>query len=262
MAKVNFPLFSNEARGSIGKIINFQMSRGKAVVRKYFSPGYTLTIAQNIVRQWFKDGLDWWKKMSAEEHFLWELALKNYREYSKSQIAYTKRWGRCLFLHQTLLTRSFEWEGSPFPPSLIQMLAPDEIADYDQLMADLELLTGLSFCQGVNPFFFPYLGNVQSKNHPGYGQEVKGLASAVGVAIALDEDYYWTLNAYQKRLLVAHELTHALMAQHLWNYPNHVAMSETIANECGTRTAQGELVPVYTYQGKTLSEWVPNPGCE
>jgi len=261
MAKVTGPLFGTEASGTIGKAITYGKNRAGAWVRSWFEKAYTLTPLQAEVRNLFKAALTFWKRVSLEERFLWDLALENYWEYSKNLIAYTSRTARCLFLHQMLPTGVFEWEGSPFPPSLIQILAHDEIEDYDQLVADLELLAGLTFCYNVNPFFFPYLGNVKSKGHPGYGGAVSGLSSAAGVAIAIEGDYYETLNAYQKRVLVAHELTHALMAQHLWDYPSHVAMSEAIANEVGTRVAEGELVPVYTYQGKTLSEWVPNPGC-
>jgi hypothetical protein len=51
------------------------------------------------------------------------------------------------------------------------------------------------------------------------------------------------------------------MDQHGWDYRNNVYDSEIIADECGNRVADGNLTPVYTYKGKTLSELVDDPGC-
>lgn len=261
MAVIKNPLHSEEAQGTLAKSVIYNVQKGIAIAKSYFKPKYTLTEFQITVRVWFKNSLIWWKRMSSEEQFLWDLALKNYSEYSRSVIQYTHRMARCLFLNQTLTTKSFIWEGSPFPPSLRQMLAKDEIEGYDQIISDIETLTGLVFCFEVKPFFFPYLGYVTSKGSPDLGELLAGLANANGVAIALYESFYYSLESWYKKKLVAHELTHCLMGQHDWYYNNKVLISETIANEVGIRIADGNLEPIYKYQGKTLSEWVPKPGC-
>ena len=261
MAKVIGPLFSLDVKGTIAKTITFGANQYSNWVRGIVKRKYTRNPAQDLVRTWFKAGIDVFKNMSQEERFLWDLALTNYKEYGSAMSKNLHRMGRCLFLSDVLSTRAWEWEGSPFPPELWHMLAKDEIEGYDQLVSDVETLTDLDFCVTVNPFFFRYLGKVLSPQHPGMGSLTAGIASYSGTAIALDQNYYDGLSAYQRKDLIAHELTHIIMTQHGWNYPASVVASEQIANECGIRVADGDLAPVYLYEGKALPELVDDPEC-
>jgi len=261
MAKLTGPLFSLDAQGTLGKKLTYGWTKGTQWIRSWVKKKYTRTFGQDFVRKWFKNAIDSFQDMSDEERFLWELATKNYQEYGAHLLKQASRWARCLFLHHVLTDLSFTWQGSPFPPELWKMLAKDEIAGYDQLKIDLETLTGLVFCDPVDPYFFEWLGYVTSKGHPGIGQEAAGLANSRGSAIAIREDLWEGWDTWVRDKNVVHELTHALMNQHGWNYRNNVLDSETMADECGNRVADGNLTPVYTYKGKTLSEWVENPGC-
>jgi len=261
MAKVWGPLHSDDVKGTIGKVLTFGKDVFGNWARAYYPKKYTRSATQNIVRTWFKNAVGNFKRMNLEEQFLWDLALKNYKEYYVQRVAYTKRWAKCLFLHHVLLDKSFTWEGSPFPPELKQLLATDIIPGYNQLVADVETLTGLSFCKTVNPYFFPYLGTIQSKGHPEIGTPTAGLCNYYGIAIAFDQDIWAKWSAYQKDSAVGHELTHAIMFQHDWDYTTAVSDSEIIAYACGDRIANNNLTPVYTYKGKTLSELVPTPSC-
>ena len=261
MAKATGPLFSLEASGSIAKTITYGKNLAGAWVRFAFKKAYTRTTGQDILRSAFSLAMAIWGDKKKEEQFLWYLALKNYKAYSRGVIDYISRTGRCLFLHNALPNANFEWNGSPFPPSLIQIYATDEVADFEELKADMELITGLSFCRAVEVYFMPYLGEVQTAENPHFGETVAGIASNSGGAIAIGESYYNSLSDYEKRRLIAHELTHILMTQHEWRYVGQVVISETIADEVAVRVAQADLTPVYTFQGKTLSEWVPNSIC-
>jgi hypothetical protein len=261
MVKISGPLFSTTATGTIGKMITFGKNQAGAWARLVYKKVTTSLPSQLEARKWFKDTLDYFLDMADEEKFLWELVLKNIKEYNISKVKVTSRTARCQLSAKVLSTRSFIWNGSPFPPELLHWLATDEIPDYQELKEDLEFLTGLYFCDTVNPYFFPYLGYVTTPGHPGIGKKTAGLANARGSAIAINEPEFKKLTPYSQRVIVAHELTHALMAQHGWKYLKAVLDSETIAQECGIRTAQGELTPIYKYKGKTLSELVPNPYC-
>jgi len=261
MTKILGPLFSIDALGTFARAVTYGSNQFGNWARRIVRRKYTRNEDQNFIRSWFKWGIDVFKGMSQEEQFLWELALTNYKEYGSSMARNLHRWARCLFLNHVLTTFSFEWEGSPFPPGLWKMLASDQIKGYSQMVSDLETLTALSFCKEVKPYFFRYLGICETTGHPGKGALVAGMATYFGTAIALDENYYKGLSDYEKTKLVAHELTHTIMNQHGWDYGAAVAASEQIADECGTRVADGELTPVYLYEGKALPELVDNPGC-
>jgi len=251
MAKLTGPLFSLEAIGKIADTLYYHFNRAGNYVSRVVKKKYTRTGAQDVIRKLFSKAISKWKRMSEEEYFLWDLATRNYQEYGSHLKKYVSRRARCLFLSHVLLTQKFLWEGNPFPPSLWQMLAIDEIEGYNQLIADLETLTGLSFCKKPNPYFFQYLG-----------RNILGLCAFPGPAIAIDEDLYWAMSEWQRKQLVVHELTHALMNQHGYDKLRDPVTFETIADECGVRVANGELTPIYTYQGKTLSEIVPDTTCE
>jgi len=259
--KIIGPLLSLDAKGTIARTLTYGKNQYGNWVRRITKRKYTLNATQKKIRKWFKNAIDSFQDMSAEERFLWELATTNYQEYGAHLLKQTARWARCLFLHHVLTDLSFSWQGSPFPPELWKMLAKDEIAGYDQLKIDLETLTGLVFCDPVDPYFFKWLGYVKSKGHPGIGQETAGLANSRGSAIAIREDLWEGWDTWVRDKNVAHELTHAIMEQHGWNYRNNVYDSEMMADDCGNRVADGDLTPVYTYKGKTLSEWVDDPGC-
>lgn len=261
MAKVTGPLFSFNAKGTIGKAITYGKNQYGNWTRGFFNKKYTSSSLQKVIRDLFKEANGYFKDMSAEEKFLWNLALKNYQAYGVAAQKWVARWAKCLFLHHVLLSQSFLWNGSPFPPNLYHMFAKDEIAGYDQIVSDLMVLTGLSFCKEVDPYFFSYLGRVTSIGHPHLGGAVGGLCNYSGVAIAIDEDYYKGLEVWDRKYTIAHELTHAIMSHHGWKYNWYVAISETIADECGVRIANNALTPVYTYKGNTLSQLVPYPSC-
>jgi len=261
MAKLTGPLFSLEAIGKLADTLYYHFNRAGNYVSRVVKKKYTRTEAQDTIRKWFKDAIDSFQDFSAEERTLWDLAVMNYKDYGVSLSKFVHRWARCLFLHHVLIDFSFTWRGSPFPPELWQMLAKDEIPGYDQLKSDLETLTGLVFCDPVDPYFFQYLGIIKSSGHPGFGQATAGLCNSRGSAIAIRKDFWDEWDTWVRDMKVAHELTHALMDQHGWDYNHNVLDSETIANECGTRVANGNLTPIYTYKGKTLSELVDNPGC-
>jgi len=261
MAKTHGPLYSLSAKGTIGKTITYGKSQFGNWARGVFLKKTTRNKAQDIIRNWFKRTIDYFLDMADEERFLWKLVLMNTKEYNTHKIQETSRSPRCHLSHHTLSTKSFLWNLSPFPPELIQWLGKDEIEGYEQMKSDLETLTGLSFCDPVPPFFFPYLGIVTTEEHPGKSYRTIGLTNARGAAIALHEDHYFTSSIREQKHIVGHELTHAIMSQHGWKYRPAVSDSEIIADECGYRIADGDLIPVYTYKGKTLSEWVPDPSC-
>lgn len=261
MATTIGPFFSEEARGTIAKALNFQVLNGKIVARKYFKPTYKNNTAQETRRNWFLGVINHYQRMVDEERFLWKLVLLNIKDYNDQKIKQTNRTWRCQLSSQILSTFSYVWNFSPFPPELKQWLADDDIANFEQLKSDTETLTGLTFCFSVKAFFFPYLGIVTTKDHPGLGKPVGGQASGEGVAIALDKDYWDKLNTYGKTELVAHELTHAIMSQHGYNARNKTIESETIASQCAERIRYQDLTPIYKYQDKTLSEIVPYENC-
>jgi len=261
MAKVELPLFSKAASGSIRRALTFGQNQFGSWVRHLYKITTTYLPSQLEIRQWFKNVVEYSLDMADEEKFLWWLVLRNAKQYNIRRIEKANRTWRCHLFHWILSTKSFIWDGSPFPPELRQWLAKDSIANYEQLMSDLETLTGLLFCDSVNPYFFPFLYEYTTPGHPKYGSTVVGFASVRGAAIALLESYWNDADAWERNRLTVHELTHCLMAQHGWIYRAAVKDSETIADECGERVANGQLEPIYTYKGKTLSEWVPNPQC-
>ena len=256
MVKLIAPLNSEKVSGSIGKTLTFGNNQASNWVRSYFKKATTRNASQSALRDFFSDTIDYYKDMSAEEKFLWDLVLQNKKEYNRQKIKQTARTWRCHLSHWTLKTREFVWNGSPFPPELKQWLAPDVVPDVAELKADMEFITGLSFNDPINFYFFPYLGIATSPNHPGLGGKVAGICSSRGVAIALDEDYFNGLSLYKQRVLVSHEMTHVLMNQNNWNYRIAVLDSENMADEVAIRTAQADLTPIYTYQGKTQTEWI------
>ena len=261
MTKILGPLFSIDALGTFARAVTYGSNQFGNWARRIVRRKYTRNEDQNFIRSWFKWGIDVFKGMSQEERFLWELALTNYVEHGSSTARNLHRWARCLFLHHVLTTFSFEWNGSPFPLELWQMLASDQIEGYSQIMSDLETLTAFSFCEEVKPYFFKYLGVIRTPGHPGKGLPSAGMACYSGTAIALNEKMYKDSSDYVKKFVIAHELTHSIMNQHGWDYGATVAVSEQIANECGARVANGELTPVYLYEGKALPELVDNPEC-
>jgi len=250
MAKLVGPLCSLGASGNIANALTYGKNQYGNWVRELKKAKYARSAAQAVIRDWFKSATDTFSDMADEERFLWNLALTNYEDWGAHLTKYVARSAKCLFLHQTLSTQSFTWNGSPFPPSLEQMRARDYIPNYEQLKADLETLTGLVFCSPCDPYVFKYLGD-----------GVNGLSSWRGNAIAFIEGVLYIPVPEDRDQLVAHELTHAIMSQHGWVYRGKEEMSEQIARECGACVAGGALTPVYTYAGKTLSEWVPDPSC-
>jgi predicted metallopeptidase len=261
MTKVIGPLLSLDAQGTFAKTITFGANQFGNWARRIVKRGYSRTDAQDLVRTWFKSAINTFHKKSPEEQFLWDLAMKNYEEYGAALGRNLHRWARCLFTHHVLTDLSFNWNGSPFPPELKSMLASDEIEDYEQIKSDVETLTGLVFCYGVKAYFFKYLGKVQSEYSGTVGATIAGIANNEGKAIAILEDYYKGISSYEKRKLISHELMHIIMTHHGWDYGFNPMAAENICNECAERVADGELTPVYTILGQTLSELVPNPGC-
>jgi len=262
MPKVLGPLFSLGASGvfggSLNYLYNYVVRKARQTARKnkgkVSTDSNAVTEAQALVRVLFSDGIKNWKKMSAEEQFLWELSVKNYRVWGASMSKNVARAARCLYMHNFLSFGGFYWKGSPWPPSLWKMWGKDDIAGYAQMISDLETLTGLSFSDEPNPYFFKYLGTVRTLNHPGIGMPTAGFTTHLGTFIALAEDYYNSLSADDKKFLVTHELTHCIMNQNGWTYIKQVPLSELLADECAQRVVDGDLTPIYTYQGMTLQE--------
>lgn len=256
MTKVNLPLFSESASGSIGKTLTFGSNQAGEWVRGFFKKATTRNESQSALRDFFKDTIDYYKDMSEEERMLWGLVLQNQKLYNQQEVKQTARTWRCHLSHWTLSTRSFTWDGSPFAPELIKWLAPVVVPDIEELKADIQYITGLSFNDSFDFYFFPYLGVCSSIGHPGFGEEVAGFTTSRGVAVALKKDYFEKISLFEQRVLVSHEMTHVLMAQHGWKYRPAVYDSEIMADEVGERTAKAELTPIYTYKGKTLTEWI------
>ena len=256
MVKLQSPLFSEKVSGTIGKTLTFGNNQASNWVRSFFTKATTRNTSQSALRNFFSDTIDYYKDMSEEERMLWELVLQNRKEYNRQKIKQTARTWRCHLSHWTLKTREFIWNGSPFPPELKQWLTPDIVPDVAELKTDIQFITGLNFNDDFNFYFFPYLGKVRSIGHPGFGGDVAGFTTSRGVAIALDEDYFNSLSLYKQRVLVAHELNHALLEQNNWNYNIAVYDSEIMAQEVAIRTAQADYLPLYTYQGKTQTEWI------
>lgn len=256
MAKVWGPLHSDDASGTIGKEITYGKTRGVNWARSWSLKKFTRSELQDEVREWFKLAIKNWTGKSPEEQFLWVMAQRSLREYKEDMVEKWDRWGRCLFTHKALKERVFWWKGSPFPPSLEQMFAEDKIAGYNQLVADLETLTNLDFGQTPDPFFFPYLGSGKDWEQIKHNRKIMGIRGGYGGAIALTEPIYRDLSDWEKDQLVAHELTHCLLEQHRGIKTEYIDAEETICDECGNRVADGNLSPVYTHDGKTLSEFV------
>jgi len=256
MAKVLAPLFSLDARGTLAHAITFGANQYGNWVRRIVTRANPATPAQVAIRDLFLSSLNLWKIMSGEEKFLWNLALTNYEKYGSTMGRNFSRMGRCLWLHHALTPASFDFLKDPFPPELHKMLANDEISGLSQTVADLALLTGLPLCSVPDFYFFKYLGLVTTKINPAFGQPIAGLTSASTAHVALDEGYYNQTTDWERKNIVAHELTHCLLMQRGLYYSTNVVMSETIANECGDRVANGDLSPVYTYEGYPLSDYL------
>jgi len=259
--KVVGPLFSLDAQGTLGKILTYGRNQFGNWARRIVGRKYTRTPLQEEVRKWFKDGLDTWEKMIEEEHFLWSLALTNVEAYGSVVGKNLHRWARCLFLHHCLSTRCYYWRGSPFPPELWQLNYTSQVANYDQIISDLETLTGLKMCEKPGVWALMTLGRYKVTYYGELIETIAGVACQSGTYIALDKDFYEGLDEYKKKYLVAHELTHCLLIQHGYPAVSNRQDHENIAHECGVRVANGQLTPIYTYKGKTLSEIVPQPSC-
>jgi len=256
MAKIIGPLFSIAASGTIGNAITYGFNQSGAWVRGVYKKLTTSLPSQLEVRKWFSDVIDYFKEMGAEEKFLWALVVKNSIEYNRTRIKQSARSARCHLSHWILSTRTFIWEGSPFPPELIQWIISDDIPGLEQMKSDLEKLTALGFKKKVDVYLFPYLGEIDQKAHPGETGVVIGLCNSTGIAIALKQSYWESCSPEQATDLLAHELTHAIMDQNGWHYVRAVIASETIADECAERIVWQELEPVYKYKGKTLAELI------
>jgi len=144
-----------------------------------------------------------------------------------------------------------KWKYYPLPFRLNKAVVTDKVQNYDQIISDLETLTGLEMCikptvLAVDLPFIPELGAAL----------MPGLIITLNPKTSTPEGYY--LDKY----IIGHELTHCLLMQHLYyNFFFVQTQHEDMARECGTRIKQGDLEPIYKYKGKTMSEIVPSPNC-
>jgi hypothetical protein len=250
MAKVTGPLFSTSAVGTISKAINFQISRGLAVVRNYFKPTYRRTNLQNEIRILFQEGIKKWQAtyeniigrfndLSWDDIQVWKWVQKN-----------KKRSGRCGFMENWMVCKGKPWRWYPICPTLPVYEAKDKIPDYAQIISNLETLTGLQFCFEPDALF------LSDGKFP-----IGGFCTGRG-SIVVFNTIHLTNGYLYFTYLIAHELTHALLMQHGYNSTIYTKDDhEIIATECGQRIADGQLEPIYKYKGKTLSEIVPWPEC-
>jgi len=239
MAKVIGPLHSTSASGTIGKAITFGKNQAGAWVRGVYKKIYTKTESQDLVRYLFKLALDKWKTLNLDDFTLW------------SNVTKKGRWGRCQFMSEFLQNDCEEWPNFPIPQKTCPINITDKVVAYSEIISDLETLTGLVFC--MTPSVFALKSGMEG---------IGGLALAGGDKWVVPIEDTVSDGMYHRTLVTAHELTHCLLDQHGLKYSiNTKTLHETVAKECSIRVVEGELVPLYQYQGKTLSEWVPNPSC-
>jgi hypothetical protein len=71
MAKIQAPLFSFGASGTIGKILTFNQSTQKPVARKKPAPSKSAPPLQAIIRLRFKQAAESWRALSPTERAKW-----------------------------------------------------------------------------------------------------------------------------------------------------------------------------------------------
>jgi len=67
MALVNGPLFSFDARGSIGKLMTYQKTRAGLMVRRWVDTSHSPSENQAVIRYWVGRAVDAWQSMTGEE---------------------------------------------------------------------------------------------------------------------------------------------------------------------------------------------------
>lgn len=74
MAKVTGPLFSLDARGTVGESITYSIWKGINYVRRRVVPENPQTALQQAIRQSFSDAVLNWQSLSAGDKALWDAA--------------------------------------------------------------------------------------------------------------------------------------------------------------------------------------------
>ena len=251
MAKLTGPLLSLIANGTIGKTITYGWNKGTAWLRRWVEKKYTRTLGQDTVRKLFQEGLTKWNEvfkvgwgkfneLGVDDIQLWECFYKG-----------KEKGGRCGYMSEYMICKGPFWEYYPAPRPLNKINVTSQITFYDELIADLETLTELTMCKKPTVLSLPLTIS-----------RVAGWALAPGRLIGVRAIDFDKAEEARMRWLLVHELTHCLLMQHgyyqfFFVHTDHEAM----ANECADRVVAGELTPIYTYKGKTMSEIVPFPSC-
>jgi len=249
--KIIGPLFSLDARGTLGKAITYGANQFGNWVRRIVGRKYTRSDLQNNVRKLFKRGADVWHRVFKPElgqrceidvdtNYLWELVNKGNRQA-----------GRCEYLKYYITRKGPNWMHYPLPLRLNRIVVTSRIAQYDQIINDLETLTGLTMC------IRPIVLGIDFGLLP-----IGGFALAPGLIIVVNLKHFDPDGWYRDKWMIAHELTHCLLNQH--GYFNILLLHrdhEAMANECADRIVEGNLTPIYTYKGKTMEEIVPIDQC-
>ena len=71
MAKTKGPLMSISASGTIGKKLIYQKNIAGKYTRKYNKPSGTPSISQELIREYYEEGVENWKAFSDEERQEW-----------------------------------------------------------------------------------------------------------------------------------------------------------------------------------------------
>lgn len=241
MVNVIGPLFSLDAKGTFGKVLTFFSKFGQS----YASYAALLAerrhrIPSKLVSQmsgFFKGAWDNWKILGPLAVGMWE-----YVAEGKSLL------GRCSFFSTYLETKGARWAEFPFPPQFALVYYTDQIADYEQKMADMETLTGLFYLKKPEAFYTEFEIT-----------EAIGQSNWSGEWYVLPSSLFENYPPDEQLNTIYHEMAHCLMLQHGYLITIFkMQESEEVASEIAARLVAGELVPLYRYSktNETLHEIV------
>ncbi len=72
MVKLSGPLFSIEARGSLGPRLTFSQRKNVSQVRFQRAQKDVITPARTLQREYFKMAVGWWHELSEQEQTDWK----------------------------------------------------------------------------------------------------------------------------------------------------------------------------------------------
>ncbi len=237
MVKIIGPLFSEEAKGVFANTLFYGKQNGVNFAKMLFNKVKRRAPLQSIQRTIFKEGMEAWKLLGPVVQSLWHF-----------QNRLQPRQGRCDFLTVWMLNHGEPWNLYPIPRNINTIDFTDRIASYSDFMDDVEELTGLLFCDTPEVYYMAFVW---------YGMD--GISFLPGYFWGFPQNSPLAFDKPSGDLVIYRELAHCLLMQH--GFPaNHANTLDHgfMAQEVAVRCVAGDLTPVYTYQGKTFSEWAPD----